>query len=119
MERFLANENFPFPSVKILRDSNFLVRYIPEIKRGITDEEVLDIAVKENLIILTFDRDYGELLFKYQKVNPPAVVYFRLKGSNPRSSGEILLNLLKNSNLKLANFFTVVEENGIRQRILG
>jgi len=78
--RFLANENFPFPSIKILREKGFEVISISETLSGISDEEILRKASLENLIILTFDRDYGELIFKYQKENLPAVVYFRTKG---------------------------------------
>ena len=83
--RFLANENFPFPSMKILRLIGFEVKSIAEDNFGISDEEVLRIAVAEQLIILTFDRDYGELIFKYKMQPPPAVVYFRLKGDNPQA----------------------------------
>ncbi len=43
--RFLANENFPFPSMKILRKLGFEVKSISEDNFGISDEEVLRIAV--------------------------------------------------------------------------
>ncbi len=76
--KFLANENFPYPSIKILRDNDLEVFSIGEESGGISDIEVLNRAVIEDLIILTFDRDYGELLFKYRLDPPPAVVYFRL-----------------------------------------
>ncbi len=101
--RFLANENFPFPSMKILRKLGFEVTSIAEDNFGISDEEVLQIAVNEQLIILTFDRDYGELIFKYKMQPPPAVVYFRLKGDN---------------GLIIENHFSVIDEQGTRQRKL-
>lgn len=118
MIRFLANENFPVPSIRILRNRGYFVKSISEENRGITDEEVMNIAIIEQLIILTFDRDYGELIFKYKKDNPPSVVYFRIKGNNPQSTGSILLKILENRHLQLESHFTVVEENGIRQRKL-
>ncbi len=106
--KFLANENFPFPSIKLLRESGYEVLSISENLGGISDRTVLQKAVDENLIILTFDRDYGELIFKYQKQSPPAVVYFRVKGRSPNDAGEILLE----------NYFTVIKATGIRQRKL-
>ena len=112
---FLANENFPRPSTLILRNNGFLVKSIQEEYQGISDEEVIQLALDTRLIILTFDRDYGELIFKYAKENPPAVVYFREKGNIPEFAANCLLNLLK-SNIVLADSFTVVEENNIRQR---
>jgi predicted nuclease of predicted toxin-antitoxin system len=71
---FLANENFPKPSITLLRSNGFIIKSIQEELLGIFDEEVINIATKENLIILTFDRDYGELIFKHSKDYPPAVI---------------------------------------------
>ena len=115
--RFLANENYPRPSVEYLIHNGFQVKSIQEYLGGISDEEVLAIAEKEQLIILTFDSDYGELLFKYKRETPPSVVYFRFKGKSPSESGKMLVELLK-TGLEIEGFFTVVEETGIRQRKL-
>ena len=74
--KFLANENFPGPSVTYLREKGFDVESISEKYSGISDEEVVEIAIRERRIILTFDSDYGEILFKYSLPDPPSVVYF-------------------------------------------
>ncbi len=66
--KFLANENFPFPSIKFLRENGYEIISISEESSGIADSEVLQKASAENLIILTFDSDYGELIFKYKKI---------------------------------------------------
>ena len=113
---FLANENFPKPSTSILRENGYEVRSIQEESPGISDEEVIKIASAGGLIILTFDRDYGELIFRYSHSNPPAVVYFREKGQTPQSAAFSLLKLLSNEEIKLADTFTVLEEKSIRQR---
>ncbi len=115
---FLANENFPLPSVLGIRKGGFIVKSIAEENPGISDEAVLDLAIEDSLIILTFDRDYGELLFKYKKDPPPAVVYFRSKGINPDEAGQRLLDIIQSQKLVLEGFFTVIEDSGIRQRKL-
>ena len=74
---------------------------------------MLQIAVNEQLIILTFDRDYGELIFKYKMQPPPAVVYFRLKGDNPQAAAQILLERVTNG-LIIENHFSVIDEQGTR-----
>ncbi len=51
---FLANENFPRPSIKLLREKGFEIKSIQEEFPGIPDEIVMDIASEMNLIILTF-----------------------------------------------------------------
>jgi predicted nuclease of predicted toxin-antitoxin system len=113
---FLANENFPRPSTIILREKGFIVKSIQEDSSGITDPEVIEIALTLNLIILTFDSDYGELIFKYAKDNPPSVVYFREKGNQPEFAALALMSLLTNTSIQLLGAFTVVEVNNIRQR---
>src|SRR5690349_13959406 len=113
---FLANENFPKPSTIMLRKNGLVVKSIQEDCPGIEDHEVMKIASDQNLIILTFDSDYGELIFKYAKETPPAVVFFREKGNSPDFAGTALLALLENREVILSNAFTVVEMNSVRQR---
>jgi predicted nuclease of predicted toxin-antitoxin system len=114
---FLANENFPKPSTSILRESGYEVRSIQEESPGISDEEVIKIASVSGLIILTFDKDYGELIFRYSYANPPAVVYFREKGQAPEFAAIELLKLLSSEDIKLTDTFTVLEAKSIRQRV--
>ena len=113
---FLANENFPRPSTIILRENGFHVTSIQEEYPGIADEQVMKIALKQNLIILTFDRDYGELIFRYSHNNPPAIIFFREKGSIPEFAAMSLLNVFDNKTISLRGAFTVIEANNIRQR---
>ncbi len=113
---FLANENFPRPSTIILRENGFSVKSIQEDFPSVSDEEVIKIALESNLIILTFDSDYGEIIFKYSKENPPSVVFFREKGIKPEFAAMSLINLLADPEIILTGAFTVVEEKNIRQR---
>jgi len=76
----------------------------------------LDIAKQEDLIILTFDKDYGELIFKYKNNAPPAVIFFRYKGLDTSFAGETLLNLLSDNSMSVKDNFTVIEEYSVRQR---
>lgn len=113
---FLANENFPGPSIRILRDNGYNVKSIAETTPGISDEEVIRIANSDGLIILTFDSDYGELVFRYAHANPPSIVYFREKSNHPNFADETLVRILSEKVPTLTDRFTVVEHNGIRQR---
>ena len=98
---FLANENFPRPSIIILRENGFNVKNIQENNQGISDKEVIKIALDLHLIILTFDQDYGELIFRHSMDNPPTVIFFREKGTIPQFAGLSLVSILKNSNISL------------------
>ncbi|MBS1584912.1 MAG: DUF5615 family PIN-like protein [Bacteroidetes bacterium] len=113
--QFLANENFPFPSVSLLRQSGYTVESIRETQPGITDNEVIETAVTRSLIILTFDKDYGEIIFKYNNQSPPAVIYFRDKGAGPVSAAMTLIELI-GKGISFDRRFTVIDKNNIRQR---
>lgn len=62
--KFLANENLPVQSLRILRQKGFEIVSVAEVSAGLRDEEVLKLAKTESRIILTFDRDFGELVFR-------------------------------------------------------
>lgn len=115
--RFLANENFPYPGINVLRGNGMFVKSIIEDSPGISDKEVIEIATNEKLVILTFDRDYGEILFRYasQEVKP-AVIYFKEKLQTPLASANKLLELISNDVI-FEGRFTVVEDNSYRQRV--
>jgi predicted nuclease of predicted toxin-antitoxin system len=116
MMTFLANENFPRPSILLLRQKGYAVLSVQEASFGISDEVVMQTAIDSGLIILTFDSDYGELIFKYAAINPPSVIFFREKGTTPYFAGNALLDILQKGDLQLAGAFTVVEKTNIRQR---
>jgi len=113
--QFLANENFPSPSVALLRQNGHKVDSIRETQPGITDGEVIEVARIKSLIILTFDKDYGEIIFKYNSHAPPGVVYFRDKGANPLSAAITLIELI-GKGISFDQCFTVIDKDNVRQR---
>jgi predicted nuclease of predicted toxin-antitoxin system len=93
-----------------------MVKSIQELQSGLADDAVIKIAKDEGLIILTFDRDYGELIFRYAMEYPPAVVYFRNKGKGPLFVGQQLFSLMSEHKLDFSHAFTVIDDTNIRQR---
>lgn len=92
---FLANENFPKPSIILLRNQGYIIESIQEMSPGIPDNDVLQLAVSTNLVILTFDKDYGEIIFRYNTQNPASVIYFRDKGNNPLFADKFYLTFFQ------------------------
>ncbi|WP_026732834.1 DUF5615 family PIN-like protein [Fischerella sp. PCC 9605] len=113
--RFLANENFPVMSVQRLREVGYDVAYGSEDAPGAEDSQVLERAVHEVRIILTFDRDYGELIYRMRMPAPIGLVYFPI---TPEESAQDLLRLLNIEGLALEGYFTVLERTQLRQRPL-
>lgn len=116
--KFLADENFPVFSVKLIDNAGHDIRSIRLDSPGIEDDEVLELALKEGKIILTFDKDYGELIFHRGYTPPPGVILFRLISYYPEEPAEILLKLIEQKITKLEKMFTVVRHNKIRQHPL-
>lgn len=116
--RFLANENFPLTSANKLRDSGLDVVSVMEMMAGANDERVLSHAHQEGQVILTFDRDYGELIYRQKLPVPVGVIYFRFTPLTPEEPAEYVLNLLANQKIQLEGKFTVARRETIRQRPL-
>ena len=114
--KFLANENIPLASVQYLRNKGFDVSYVGHEFSGIEDRLILDIAQTQERTILTFDRDYGELIFKYQFKPGYGVIYLRLDDYTPNEPGRIVENLINVHHIDFRNSLTVVDKNGLRQR---
>ncbi len=113
--RLLANENFPAPSVQHLRDRGYDVAIIAERKEGLSDAEVLALAAAEQRWIVTFDRDYGELIFARGLAAPPAVILFRMRSYRPDAPGRLLAALF-DSGGEFEGHFVLVDEAGFRKR---
>jgi len=76
--KFLANENIPRASFRFLKDKGWDIEHIGETNMGVTDKEVMELAISEDRIIITFDSDYGELVYKYG-YKPTGVIYLRIQ----------------------------------------
>lgn len=58
------------------------------------DRDLVLLARKENRCIITFDRDYGDLIFREGLPPPPAILYFRQEPYFPAEPAEVVLALL-------------------------
>jgi predicted nuclease of predicted toxin-antitoxin system len=88
--KLLANENFPYTSIFYLRNKGYDVLSIGIDNPSITDYEVMTIAINEERTILTFDRDYGELIFRYHYKPDKGVIYLRLDKYQLQEPGMII-----------------------------
>nr|VFJ99570.1 MAG: Predicted nuclease, contains PIN domain, potential toxin-antitoxin system component [Candidatus Kentron sp. LFY] len=115
--RLLINENIPLASVAALRKAGHDVVSMTEQSPGITDEAVMDIAHAEQRIVVTFNRDYGELVFRRQLPLPGGVLYLRFLPVSPLEPAEYLARLIA-AGIKLEGKFTTGDREQVRQRPL-
>jgi predicted nuclease of predicted toxin-antitoxin system len=115
--RLLADENFPGPAVRALRSQGHDVIWVKERMRGAPDLEVLRAAQTEQRILLTCDKDFGELAFGAGLPAACGVVLFRLVGLDPAEDNERMVRALAARD-DWAGHFAVVTDARIRLRPL-
>ena len=85
---FLADESVDRRIVDRLRQDGHLVGYVAEMEPGISDDTVLDLANQEATLLLTADKDFGELVFRQRRLMP-GIVLIRLAGLSPTRKAAI------------------------------
>ncbi|PHI17954.1 hypothetical protein CEQ90_20460 [Lewinellaceae bacterium SD302] len=112
----LADENFPIASYNYLKGKGYnILHIINEKLDSISDIEVIEFAIKNDRLIITFDSDFGELIYKLG-YEPKGVIYFRWKSFKPTDPGIYLDNLIEKEELDFSGFITVIDNDKIRQR---
>ncbi len=88
MMRILATEDFPKAAVDALRLHGHDVQWVRTESPGIGDREVLAQAQLEKRIVITLDKDFGKLAFRYGLSAQCGVIIFRIA---PAWAGSFLL----------------------------
>lgn len=115
--RFLANENFPGPAVAALQRAGHDVVWVRNTKPGALDSDVLAWAVRDQRILLTFDKDFGELAATSALPRECGVVLVRMPMPKPGDNGRQLANLIT-ARSDWAGYFSVIEPGRVRMRSL-
>lgn len=116
--RFLADEHFPSVSIARLRSGGHDVAAVAEGAVGNSDRENIALAIREQRVILTYDRDYGELIFEHGAPSPPGVVFFRLRSASPEEPAERVLRLLADPTVAIVGRLVTVGPDRERWRSL-
>lgn len=111
--RILANENFPGDAITALREQGHDVAWVRSDAPGSSDAEVLARAQAEERILVTFDKDFGELAFRSRLPASSGVVLFRISTPSPSYVARIAVAALE-SQADWAGHFAVIEDDRIR-----
>lgn len=116
--RFLADENFPGEAIRGLRAAGNDVIWVADDASGSSDAEVLARAAREERILLTFDKDFGELA-KASPLPPGCgVILLRIPMPRPDGASQQLPGLIMARD-DWAGHFSVIEPGRVRMRRLG
>jgi predicted nuclease of predicted toxin-antitoxin system len=111
--RFLADESCDFCVARALRDAGHDVVAVIDVARGAEDSAVIDIAIRQQRIFVTEDRDFGQLLYAAGR---PAcgVILLRFPSSARAGLPKAVVNLVANHGEKLRNRFVVIQPGRVR-----
>ena len=111
----LADEGVDGPIVDRLRQDGHEVAYIAEMSPGIDDDTILRQANDNSALLLTLDKDFGELVFRQGLVHA-GVILIRLAGLQPTTKADVVATALREHDVELLNTFSVISPGSIRIR---
>jgi predicted nuclease of predicted toxin-antitoxin system len=115
--RFLADENFPRAAVAALEAAGHDIAWVRFVAPGAADADVLAVAARESRILLTFDKDFGELAARSALPPGCGVVLFRVPAPSSESAGQRLAARIAARDDWNAHF-SVIEPGRVRMRRL-
>jgi predicted nuclease of predicted toxin-antitoxin system len=111
--RFLVDECTGPAVARWLCDQGYDVLSVYEQARGIDDAEVISLALAEERILITNDKDFGEIVYRERRLHQ-GIILLRLQNANPTAKIAALTHLLANHADKLEGSFVVVTEKQAR-----
>ncbi len=111
----LADENVDRQIVALLRKEGHDVLYVAELAPGVSDDSVLRQANERHAMLLTADKDFGELVYRQRKLTE-GVVLFRLAGLPSEKKAKLIAAAIKTHADELSQAFTVISPGMVRIR---
>lgn len=113
MTRLLLDENYPHSAARGLAQAGHDVQSVAGLIPGVADLGVLALAREQQRILVTFDADFGDLVFQQGAEPPSCIVYLRL---HPIVSQDVLALTLQALDGPLSGLFIVATARGLRRR---
>ena len=110
----LVDESVDKQIVVRLRQDGYNVSYVPELNSGITDAEVLELANDLSALLLTADKDFGELIFQHSSSSLIGVVLLRLGGLSAQLKSETVAGAFRQHGSDFNNRFSVITSGRVR-----
>ena len=115
---FLVDESVDRQVVERLRQDGHAIVYVAEMDPGIDDDDVLQAATEHGGLLMTADKDFGELVFRLGRF-ARGVVLLRLAGLTPKAKATIVSTAVTEHSGQLSASFTVLSPGMVRIRPRG
>jgi predicted nuclease of predicted toxin-antitoxin system len=112
----LADEDVDGPGVERLRQDGHTVLYVAEMEPGIADEAILQKANERQSLLVTADKDFGEMMFWQNLLSTGGVVLIRLAGLSPERKAEVVSRVFRDRGTELPQAFSAISPGRVRIR---
>jgi len=111
--KLVADVNVEKAIIDYLTKNKYDVKWIPDYDCEILDEELLNLANTQRRILITNDKDFGELTFLQKRIST-GIILLRIRGQKAQDKVKLLDKLLQKYSDKLLGHFVVITKNKIR-----
>jgi len=111
--RFLADESCDFSVVRALRSAKHDVTAIVEESPRAEDDDVREKAVRDDRILITEDKDFGQLVYAGMR-RTGGVIFIRFPARARRNLAETVLQVVRQRDQSLIGKFTVLQPGRVR-----
>lgn len=117
MATFLVDESCGRKLSVFLRKHGFDALFVGDIFPSTLDQDVLSYARTEQRVLITNDKDFGELLFRL-RLPSAGVIFLRLQQDTVLHRQQVVLDVITKFSHELSTSFITVTEGKIRIRAL-
>ncbi len=111
MPKFLADENVPADAVEAARKAGYDLAWIRETSPSANDSAVLAMSLADGRVLVTFDKDFGEMAFRHGKTATCGVVLLRPRLRAPDYLARFMVAVLGQAVTWEGNFAVAKEGN--------
>ena len=111
--RFLADESCDFGVVRALRAAGFRVTAVSEVSPGVDDNAVIDLAIQERSVLITEDKDFGQLVYAHGH-DSLGVLFLRYPFSARKKLFNDVVKLVQQTGEGLVGTFAVLQPGRVR-----
>ena len=111
--RFLADECCDASIIKALLEEGYDVCAVSDIAAGASDEEVISFALREKRILITEDKDFGQLVYAHGR-KALGVIFLRYHFSTRQEIAVRVVRLVKRIGENLVGAFVTIQKDRIR-----
>lgn len=115
MLKFLVDVGVGRKVEKWLSENGYDVKSVRDINPKANDSDILQLAVSEGRMVITMDKDFGELVYNSQKLHS-GVLILRLEDANGIQKAKILKKILDQYSDNLEGKFCVFQNSRLRIR---